>query len=86
MTMTRSLPLAAIACFALVSSDALVADDATATTAAKPVSYYEQVRPILQANCQGCHQPAKAGGDYVMTEFALLVQGGESESRRRRPR
>ena len=32
--------------------------------AAKPgdkVSYYTQVRPIFQAHCQGCHQPAKAG-------------------------
>ena len=28
----------------------------------KPVSYFDQIRPILQANCQGCHQPAKAKG------------------------
>ncbi len=42
------------------------------------VSYYKQVRPILQAQCQGCHQPAKAGGDYVMTAFDRLLKGGES--------
>jgi WD40 repeat protein/mono/diheme cytochrome c family protein len=49
---------------------------------AKPggkVSYYTQVRPIFQAHCQGCHQPAKAGGDYVMTAFDRLLAGGESE-------
>ena len=42
------------------------------------VSYYKQVRPILQAHCQGCHQPAKARGDYVMTTFDKLLAGGES--------
>ena len=35
-------------------------DKAKAAPAAK-VSYDKQVRPIFQAHCQGCHQPAKAG-------------------------
>jgi mono/diheme cytochrome c family protein len=43
-----------------------------------PVSYFKKVRPIFQANCQGCHQPAKAKGGYVMTDFAKLLEGGES--------
>ncbi len=47
-------------------------------TATEPVSYYTQVRPVLQAQCQGCHQPAKSSGAYVMTDFARLVSGGES--------
>ncbi len=42
------------------------------------VSYYREIRPIFQAHCQGCHQPAKQGGEYEMTDFARLVQGGES--------
>ena len=49
----------------------LAADDA-------PVSFHKQVAPILQAKCQGCHQPAKASGKYVMTDFAKLLGGGES--------
>ena len=56
---------------------------ALAGDAAKPtdkVSYFTQVRPIFQANCQGCHQPSKAGGGYVMTSFDRLVVGGESKS------
>ncbi|TWT39488.1 WD40 repeat domain-containing protein [Blastopirellula retiformator] len=44
----------------------------------RQVSYYRDVRPIFQAHCQGCHQPAKQGGDYVMTNFAQLIAGGES--------
>jgi WD40 repeat protein/mono/diheme cytochrome c family protein len=44
---------------------------------AKPISYFRQVRPIFQAHCQGCHQPAKAKGGYVMTEHAKLLRGGE---------
>lgn len=43
-----------------------------------PVSYWKQVRPIFQANCQGCHQPAKNKGGYVMTDFAKLLAGGDS--------
>src|SRR5438552_8544915 len=49
---------------------------------AKPaasVSYYRDIRPILQANCQGCHQPAKNKGGYVMTEFKRLLSGGDNE-------
>jgi WD40 repeat protein/mono/diheme cytochrome c family protein len=42
-----------------------------------PVSYYKKIRPIFQAQCQGCHQPAKAKGSYVMTDFARLLAGGE---------
>ncbi len=44
------------------------------------VGYYEHVRPILQAKCQGCHQPAKAKSDYVMTDVAGLIAGGETET------
>src|SRR3954467_11369846 len=43
-----------------------------------PVSYFKKIRPIFQANCQGCHQPAKAKGGDVMTDFAKLLEGGES--------
>jgi WD40 repeat protein len=51
--------------------------NAPGSPAAK-VSYYKQVRPIFQAHCQGCHQPAKAKGDYVMTAFDKLLAGGMS--------
>ena len=43
----------------------------------KPVSFYKHIRPIFQAQCNGCHQPAKKKGDYVMTDFAALLKGGE---------
>jgi WD40 repeat protein/mono/diheme cytochrome c family protein len=42
-----------------------------------PISYHKKIRPILQAECQGCHQPAKAKGGYVMTDFAKFLVGGE---------
>jgi WD40 repeat protein len=52
---------------------------AKATAAGPKVSYDKQVRPILQAQCQGCHQPAKAGGGYVMTAFDRMLKGGDSD-------
>ena len=45
------------------------------------VSYDKQIRPMFQTRCQGCHQPAKAGGGYVMTAFDQLIKGGESDDR-----
>ncbi|MGV3664420.1 MAG: DUF1549 domain-containing protein [Prosthecobacter sp.] len=46
----------------------------------KPVSFYKHIRPIFQAQCNGCHQPAKKKGDYIMTDFATLLKGGEEGS------
>lgn len=47
--------------------------------ASAEISYFKQILPIFRAkNCTGCHQPAKRGGDYVMTDFATLLKGGES--------
>jgi WD40 repeat protein len=40
-------------------------------------SYWRDVRPILQQRCQGCHQPAKAEGDVVLTTHAALVSGDD---------
>ncbi|MBI86185.1 MAG: hypothetical protein CMJ81_23560 [Planctomycetaceae bacterium] len=44
------------------------------------LSYYQQILPILRARCHGCHQPAKSGGNYEMTQFNHLLAGGESEA------
>src|SRR6476659_567701 len=43
------------------------------------ISYYKDVRPIFQQHCQGCHQPAKPQGGYVMTSHADMLKPGESE-------
>src|SRR5882724_6113306 len=41
-------------------------------------SYYRDVRPLLVQNCQGCHQPAKAMGDCILTTYASLFEKGSS--------
>jgi mono/diheme cytochrome c family protein len=64
-------------CCSLTSAIVLTAPLHAEEPAAK-ISFDKQIRPIFQANCQGCHQPAKAGGDYVMTTFDRLTKGGES--------
>jgi len=58
-----------------------MAEDAAKSDAAKSdatVSYWNDIRPIFQVHCQGCHQPAKPGGEYVMTNFGSLKSGGET--------
>jgi WD40 repeat protein len=44
-----------------------------------PVSYYKEVRPLFQQHCQGCHQPAKPLGGYVMTGHADLLKKGDRD-------
>lgn len=41
------------------------------------VSYFKDVRPILQQHCNGCHQPAKPLGGYVTTSHPDLFKAGE---------
>ena len=52
---------------------------ASAAVETPKVSYFRDIRPIFQANCQGCHQPAKPKGGYVMTDFNKLLAGGEKD-------
>lgn len=56
-----------------------VAKPAKKQVAVGQISYYSKIRPIFQVNCQGCHQPAKSEGGYVMTNFQQMLKGGESE-------
>ena len=77
-----ALLVAAISlCLASLAASRLWAADAKDSPPAKtgPVSYFRDVHPIFVVHCQGCHQPAKAMGEYVMTNAASLAKGGESE-------
>ena len=49
----------------------------TSAQNSKPVSFHNDIHPILQRRCQGCHQPAKANGKLVLTTFENLMKGGE---------
>jgi len=69
-------PFLAVVVLLLIVSSANAGDNPVATE--PPVSYYKQVRPIFQASCFGCHQPAQAKGGLVMTSHAGLLKGGES--------
>ncbi|MFO0864957.1 MAG: c-type cytochrome domain-containing protein [Gemmataceae bacterium] len=74
--MMRTLSLL-IACGAFVASSNAQADESK-KAADEKVSYFKDIRPIFQAQCQGCHQPAKARGSYIMTAFDKLIAAGES--------
>jgi hypothetical protein len=46
--------------------------------AADPVSYANEVRPILAERCQLCHQESNRGGGLSMVSHASLLAGGTS--------
>lgn len=76
----RASCLAAALLLAQFAGLAPLHGDEPADASEVKLSYRRQIKPILQAHCQGCHQPAKPGGEYVMTAFDQLLKGGESES------
>jgi WD40 repeat protein/mono/diheme cytochrome c family protein len=69
---------AALAVSLVVAATIATAEEPPAAAPAK-VSYWKDVRPIFQEHCQGCHQPAKAGGGLVLTSIADMLKPGESE-------
>jgi WD40 repeat protein/mono/diheme cytochrome c family protein len=54
--------------------------DGKPADAAKKLSFHRDIRPIMRVHCQGCHQPAKPGGKLVLTSYADLKKGGESNN------
>lgn len=49
---------------------------AACLSAAEP-SFYRDVRPLLQRQCQGCHQPNLKSSDLDVTTFEALAKGGK---------
>src|SRR3954468_9030909 len=43
----------------------------------KPVSYYQDLTPILKRSCTGCHHPAKLKGELDLTTYAAFLKGGK---------
>jgi WD40 repeat protein len=49
------------------------------------VSYYNDVRPILQRSCQGCHHPGAKMSGLVLTEYDGILTGGQKNGPAVRP-
>ncbi len=81
MTVVRRflLPVALLGlCWPLLSGDARPQKD-DKDKLPEVVSYYRHVRPLFLQHCQGCHQPAKAEGSFLMTTYDELFKQGESD-------
>ncbi|HWL09140.1 MAG TPA: DUF1549 domain-containing protein [Planctomicrobium sp.] len=73
-------PLITFGCLISLTTSVMAFDNpqSPADSASPAVSFHKQIRPLLQAHCQGCHQPAKASGGYVLTSFTQFTRPGES--------
>ena len=45
-----------------------------------PISYHEDIKPLLQRHCQACHQPANQQAGLLLTSYKGLVDGGRKGS------
>lgn len=59
---------------AVLAVSGTMAQAADAPKEPADVSYYRDVRPIFVVHCQGCHQPARPQGGFVMTSHADLLK------------
>ena len=69
---TRTIPAFAVAILLPAAVTAQPVKDKEPATG--KVSYCKDVRPIFQQHCQGCHQPAKPQGGFVMTSHPELFK------------
>src|SRR3982751_6916754 len=46
----------------------------------KPVSFRRDIAPLLIQNCQTCHGPEKAKGNYRLDTFTRLTTPGENKA------
>src|SRR6185295_9149003 len=74
---TRGLLLALLAGATLALGAA--AQEKKPEAAPSKVSFDRQIRPIFQGVCIGCHQPAKAKGNYTMMSRENMLAAGESK-------
>ncbi len=77
MTWVRPLVLAGAALMFLAPTTRAADPSAEKPKEPTNVSYYRDVRRIFQQHCQGCHQPAKPLGSFVMTDYADLLKTGD---------
>jgi mono/diheme cytochrome c family protein len=76
-TIVGSCLLTLLPCFAYGAESPRESQEES-TEPADGLSFFRDIRPIFQEHCHGCHQPAKPGGDYVMTTAERMLKGGES--------
>jgi mono/diheme cytochrome c family protein len=67
----------AIALVVAVCPSAVFAADPPKPDSAKPISYQNDIMPLLTANCIGCHSPEKKKGGLDMSSYAGLAKGGK---------
>ncbi|HTD66275.1 MAG TPA: c-type cytochrome domain-containing protein [Candidatus Limnocylindria bacterium] len=58
----------------LVGASLLVVSVADAAT---PVSFYNDLVPVMKRSCTGCHHPGKLKGDFDLTTYAAFAKGGK---------
>lgn len=77
MNQTRLCVLCAIA--ATAAAAALLVATAPAPAQEKPVSFINDVAPILKEHCYACHDAKKRSGKFEVTTYAKLLKGGSGE-------
>ncbi|MCC6510119.1 MAG: hypothetical protein IT423_13515 [Pirellulaceae bacterium] len=77
-TMPNFMSLSAVMRSAVIMSAVVVLGLLRPVGAAEPVSFRNQIAPLLLENCTSCHGPKKAEGGYRLDSYAQLAKAGDS--------
>jgi len=76
--MRTLLPVVLTCILALSNHPAAAQDQPPSAQSDTKISYFRQIRPVLQRQCQGCHQPASKQADLLLTSYEGFRSGGKS--------
>jgi WD40 repeat protein/mono/diheme cytochrome c family protein len=77
LNMKPLLPITLTILALMMPQSIIAAEDKVKTNTL--TSYFKDIRPIFQQNCQGCHQPAKVQGSYMMIDYPSLFLKGDRD-------
>jgi hypothetical protein len=52
--------------------------DCTTAGCTDTISFANQILPMIQINCTGCHQPGNASGGYSLSTYAEIVSNADA--------
>jgi len=76
--MRTLLPVVLTCILVLSNHPAAAQDQPPSAQSDTKISYFRQIRPVLQRQCQGCHQPASKQADLLLTSYEGFRSGGKS--------
>ena len=75
--MNRAFAVILILCLGALGCSTLKKEGPTAPALSKPLTYEQDIRPLLESNCVRCHTGTNAQAGYDLSTYIGLLGGGK---------